>query len=130
MTTEDILKSWVIEEIINRDATYINSLPPSLLSLAVSYFNQDTASSFVNNIGFQSIVGEKGTSSQKTVLVKILMENINKNNLIDETFIILENIELSLSYNKSMIYGALQSYKATNNIDDSRVDDLIEKFKA
>ena len=41
----------------------------------------------------------------------------------------METIELSKDYNKSMIYGALESYKNSSGANDDQLDNLISKFK-
>mgnify|MGYP003299558801 CR=1 FL=1 len=125
----DILsKEYIINDITNRNLEYINALPKSLLELAIDCFNQETASSFVNNMSFLTVVATKGTTEQKKELVKVLTDNINKKNRLKETFTILETIELEKTYNKQMLCSALQSYKdGVTNVDE-RVDFLITKF--
>lgn len=125
---DELLKEIVTENIVGRDAQYINNLPGALLKLAVNSFTEDTASSYEENLEFLSVIASKGTSGQKNKLVKILVEHVNKKKHINETFNIFETIELEKDYNKQMICSALQSYKEGNETTDSRIDKLIEKF--
>jgi len=125
---DELLKEIVTENIVGRDAQYINNLPGALLKLAVNSFTEDTASSYEENLEFLSVIASKGTSGQKNKLVKILVEHVNKKKHINETFNIFETIELEKDYNKRMICSALQSYKEGNETTDSRIDKLIEKF--
>lgn len=125
---DELLKEIVTENIVGRDAQYINNLPGALLKLAVNSFTEDTASSYEENLEFLSVIASKGTSGQKNKLVKILVEHVNKKKHINETFNIFETIELEKNYNKQMICSALQSYKEGNETTDSRIDKLIEKF--
>ena len=128
LVNDILLKEYIINDITNRDLEYINVLPKSLLELAIDCFNQATASSFVNNMSFLTVVATKGTTEQKKELVKVLTDNINKKNRLKETFTILETIELEKTYNKQMLCSALQSYKdGVTNVDE-RVDFLITKF--
>ena len=126
----DRMKQSIVEDIVTRDSTYINQLPQSLLTLAVSNFTTETAKNYVDNMGFLSVVASKGTQEQKDELVKILVEKINRGRNLEAVFNILEDIELSKDYNKSMIYGALESYKENSGAKDERLDNFIAKFKA
>lgn len=125
---EQSLKELIIEEIVKRETIYINELPQSLLNLAVDCFSKETASSYNENFNFLAVIASKGSTEQKKELVKILTENINNRKYINQTFNILNNLELKKEYNKKMLSGALQAYKEDNTNDESRVDELIEKF--
>ena len=126
---DEILKVVVTENIISRDAQYINKLSGILLILAVNSFTEVTASSYEENLEFLSVIASKGTSEQKIILVGILIRNITGKKHINKTFDILEVIELKNENSLKMIYGALQTLKDSDNSIDSRIDDLIEKFK-
>ena len=123
------LKELIIESITNRDSTYINELPISLLDLAIGDFTKETSQLYENNMGFLSIIALKGTIPQKNELVNILTGNITDRKNIKETFDILETINLENDFNLKMLYGALQSYKINNNTDDERINALIERFR-
>lgn len=125
---DEKVKPYFIETITTRDAIFINALPLSLIELAINSFNQENSSQFVSNFGLLSVVASKGSIEQKTVIVKMMTENINKKKNLIETFDILDNIELRKKSNKTMLSGALQSYKESNP-DDGRVDQLIVKFE-
>lgn len=123
------LKELVTENIISRDSEYINELPSFLLELAINSFTEDTASQYVNNINFLKVISSKGSVTQKNILTKILTENINNKTNINETFDILEILQLEKDYNKEMICGALKSYKDSLGKTDDRIDELIKKFQ-
>ena len=123
------LKELVTENIISRDSEYINELPSFLLELAINSFTEDTASQYVNNINFLKVISSKGSVIQKNILTKILTENINNKTNINETFDILEILQLEKDYNKEMICGALKSYKDSLEKTDDRIDELIKKFQ-
>lgn len=125
---DEKMEPFFIDIITNKDAEYINALPQSLLELAVKSFCQENSSQFASNYGFLSVVASRGTIEQKEEIAKMMTANINNKMNLDETFKVLESIELTKSSNKIMLYGALQSYQESNP-DDSRVDSLISKFK-
>ena len=122
------IKPFFIEVITAKDSSYINSLPNSLLELAINSFNQENFSQFAKNTGFLSVIASKGTDEQKTEIVKMMTENINKKNNLDDTFNVLDCIVLKKSYNKDMLRSALQAYKDSDP-NDSRADALITKFE-
>ena len=130
LIVDDSLKEWVTENIIKREAQYINELPVPLLNLAVGSFSEETAYSYEGNMEFLAVIASKGSVKQKNELVKILIDNVNKKKYINETINILETIELSKDYNLKMICGALQSYKNGTEITDNRIDKLIEKYSS
>lgn len=125
---DEKVKPYFIETITTRDAIFINALPLSLIELAINSFNQENSSQFVSNFGLLSVVASKGSIEQKTAIVKMMTENINKQKNLNETFDILDNIELRKKSNKTMLLGALQSYKESNP-DDGHVEQLIIKFE-
>lgn len=125
---DEKVKQYFIETITTKDSDYINSLPQSLLELAVNSFSQENSTQFATNYGLLSVIALKGSVDQKTVIVKMMTENINKKKSLNETFGILEIIELTKKSNRTMLSGALQSYKESNP-KDSRVDQLISKFE-
>ena len=125
---DESIKPYFIDTITNKGTEYINALPQSLLKLAVKSFSQENASQFANNYGFLSVVASRGSVGQKEEIAKMMTANINNKMNLDETFSVLENIELTKSSIKMMLSGALQSYKDSNP-DDSRVDQLIKKFE-
>ncbi len=126
---DEQLKEFVTENITSRDAQYINELPVKLLNLAVNNFTEDTASSYEENLEFLSVIASKGTPEQHIILVGILTRNITGKKHLNETFNILEEIELKNENNLSMICGALQSLKENDNSYGIRIDNLIEKFQ-
>ena len=130
LIVDNPIKEWVTENIIERDAQYINILPGALLKLAVNSFTEETAYSYEGNMEFLAVIASKGSVKQKNELVKILIDNVNKKKYINETINILETIELSKDYNLKMICGALQSYKNGTEITDNRIDKLIEKYSS
>ena len=123
------VKAIMVEAITRRDTQYINALPKSLLRLAVNSFNEETALLYKDNMEFLMVIASKGSTNQKKELVKVLTDNINHKNHIDETFEILETLQLEKDYNRQMICSALQSYKDSNNTNDARIDKFIDKFK-
>lgn len=125
---DDKIKTFFIDVIKTKDAKYINELPQSLLGLAISCFSKENSSQFENNEGYLSVVAIKGTDEQKTEIVKMMTENINKKRNLELTFSVLACIELKKTYNKDMLRGALQSYKDSNP-NDNKVDDLIIRFQ-
>lgn len=125
---DDKIKTFFIDVIKTKDANYINALPQSLLELAISCFSKENSSQFENNEGYLSVVAIKGTDEQKTEIVKMMTENINKKRNLELTFSVLACIELKKTYNKDMLRGALQSYKDSNP-NDNKVDDLIIRFQ-
>lgn len=125
---DDDLKQLFINTIKTKDSNYINELPPSLFELAINSFSQDNSSQYKNNFGFLSVVASKGSDEQKTEIVKIMTANINNRKHLDETNSVLENLELTNTNNKTMLLGAIQSYKDSTP-NDNRFDKLIPKFE-
>lgn len=122
------VKQVITQDIIGRDATYVNQLSQSLLNLAISRFTIDTSTTYIDNMEFLSVIATKGSQEQKIELVKILTNKINQNKDIDKVLNILETIELSKDYNKSMLYGALQSYKESSGNNNEQLNKIISKF--
>lgn len=125
---DDYLKQLFIDTIKTRDSNYINTLPPSLFELAINSFSQKNSSQYENNTGFLSVVASKGSDDQKTEIVKMMTANINNKRKLDETHSILENLELTNKSNKTMLLGAIQSFKDSTP-NDNRFDSLISKFE-
>lgn len=124
----DRVKQAITQDIIGRDATYVNQLPQSLLNLAISRFTIETSATYIDNMEFLSVIATKGSQEQKIELVKILTNKINQNKDIDKVLNILETIGLSKDYNKSMLYGALQSYKESSGNNNEQLNKIISKF--
>lgn len=125
LVQNDVLKKYFIEDIITRDTDLINKLPESLLELAVGNFNKETMKSYLGNYAFLTIIANKGTDDQKTLLIKQFTENINKNANIEETMSILGTMEINKEGDRNMIKGALQTFNTSN---DENINKLISKF--
>ena len=128
LITEEKMKTLFTDIITKKDSKYINTLPQPLLELAVNSFSPENSNQFVSNFDFLSVIASKGSIEQKTAIVKIMSENINNNKNLNETFDLLGNIELTKKSDKTMLLGALLSYKESNPAD-GRVDSLIIKFE-
>lgn len=127
LVTNQSVKAITVEAITRRNTQYINALPKSLLRLAVSSFNEETALQYEENMDFLVVIASEGSTEQKNKLAGILNKNITDKKYLDKTFDILDVIELKESYSE-MICGALKSLKESEYSKDERIDNLIQKF--
>ena len=127
LVTNQSVKAITVEAITRRNTQYINALPKSLLRLAVSSFNEETALKYEENMDFLVVIASVGSTEQKNKLAGILNKNITDKKYLDKTFDILDVIELKESYSE-MICGALKSLKESEYSNDERNDNLIQKF--
>ena len=129
---DDNLKTAVANDIIKRDSAFINSLPQYLLTLAVDMFNNESVNDYTNNFTYLRIIAEKGSVSQKSVLVSTLIKHIDNNIHIEDVLSILKIIDLTSKEDKDLVVAHLNLYKKNHTDIEtetaSMVNTIIAKF--
>jgi len=134
LIADDSIKQIVIDDIVNRDSAFINSLPQELLSFAINAFTSQAASNYSANYVYLAIIAKKGNDSQKTVLVKLLQNDINNNQNIEKVLSVLDALEITKLTDINLLLALLNSYKE-NSLDENdelndRINSLISKFNS
>jgi hypothetical protein len=126
------IKQIVINDIVSRDSTLINSLPQELLDLAIKAYSNDSADNYSMNYVYLTVIAEKGDASQKSILIKSLWNNIYNKRNVQETFSIFEILELTKQTDIDLLLAHLNDFKENIPTEDSelnkRINDLILKF--
>lgn len=129
---DEAIKQILIDIITNRDSVFINSLPKSLLDLAINNFNSNTANNYTDNYNYLTIIAQKGEELQKSELVRILTIKISSDQNIKEVFSILEVIDSLKETDKNLIIASLESFIGRHNESENELldeaDKIIKKF--
>lgn len=107
-------KQIIIEIVVNKESSYINSLPTNFLELALKSFSRENYKEFKDNFEFLSIVAERGTINQTIYLVPLLRDKLSANSQIDNVLYTISKIKnIKETYKKDLI-SALQVYLEEN----------------
>lgn len=126
---EDI-KSVFVEDITNRDSKYINSLPSQLLTLSIGAFDENTSNNYINNYTYLGIVAEKGSSKQRSEIVRILNSNFSNNKDVQETISVFEKMGTIGKADKNIIIAQLEKYIESHVSEDESLKDRIDTLLA
>ncbi len=133
VVSDDEIKDAVVFEIVNRDSSFINALPKSLLDLAIAAFSRETSSNYLENYDYLRVVAEKGSTSQKTEIVRILHPNITNNKDIDATISVFEKLNVKNRADRNLIIAALEKHLESITSEESeekvKIEALVQKFK-
>jgi hypothetical protein len=121
-------KQIIIEIVVNKESSYINSLPTNFLELALKSFSKENYNEFKDNFEFLSIVAERGTINQTIYLVPLLRDKLSANSQIDNVLSTISKIKnIKETYKRDLI-SALQVYLEENK--ESILDDLKLKIES
>ncbi|MGL5563601.1 MAG: KAP family P-loop NTPase fold protein [Tannerellaceae bacterium] len=124
------LKSVFVEDITSRDSEYINSLPSQLLTLAIGAFDKNSSNNFINNYAYLTIVAERGSSKQRSEIVRILSSNFLNNKDTQETLAVFEKMEKIGQKDGNIVIAQLEKYLESYGNDDKSLNDRVEKLLA
>jgi len=129
---DELILQIVINDIVNRESEYINLLPIELLNLAVNAFTSESAQNYSENYIYLSIIAQKGDNTQKSELVKLLLNDMDNKKNIEEVLSILEELTITKTTDIKLIEAHLSSYKEgiqDDNIElNNRIVKLIQKY--
>lgn len=131
LSVQEEYKNLLTILIIEKDSSFINSLPPYLLKLAVNSFTKDSHISFADNFEFLSVIILKGNITQKGYIVKILTTKLDANQDIERVLDLINSMENIASFDKSgLLFSHLDNYQHQNKETIStELDDRIDKLK-
>ncbi len=131
LSTQEVYKNLLTTLIIEKDSSFINSLPPYLLKLAVSSFTKDNYNDYTNNFEFLSVIIQKGNIIQKGYVVKIVTSKLDANQDIQQMLDLIDKMDNISSFDKSgLLFSHLDNYQHQNKETISaELDDRIVKLK-
>lgn len=131
LSTQEVYKNLLPNLIIEKDSSFINSLPTYLLKLAVSSFTKDNCNDYSNNFEFLSVIIQKGNVTQKGYVVKIITAKLDANQDIERVLDLIDSMENISSFDKSgLLFSHLDNYQHQNKETISNdLNDKIIKLK-
>lgn len=129
IVNEDI-ESVVVEDITKRDSEYINSLPHQLQTLAIGVFDENTSNNYANNYTYLGIVSERGSSKQRSEIVRILNSNFSNNKDVQETISVFEKMGAIGKADKNIVIAQLEKYIESHVSEDESLKGRIEALLA
>lgn len=128
-------KSQLTALIVEKDSSFVNSLPTQFLKLAVNSFTKDSYINFADNFEFLSVIIQKGSTTQKGYVVKILTAKLDANQDIQRVLDLIDSMDSIPSFDKSgLLFSHLDNYQhqyketITKELND-RIDKLKKKAK-
>ncbi len=135
LSTQEVYKNILTNLIIEKDSSFVNSLPTQFLKLAVNSFTKDSYINFADNFEFLSVIIQKGSTTQKGYVVKILTAKLDANQDIQRVLDLIDLMENIPTLDKSgLLLSHLDNYQhqyketITKELDD-RIDKLKKKAK-
>ena len=132
-----LLESLIAEErykavlsglIIEKDCTFINSLPQKFLKLAVGTFKKDNFISFANNFDFLKVIIQHGNNVQKGYVIDILITKLDNNENIEESLNLIDAMESISSFDQSgLLHSHLDKYLRDNK--ETLEEELSKRIK-
>ncbi len=117
--------------ILRKEPSFINVLPKALLELALNSFREDNYFDYAENVDFLSVIVQKGSINQKKYIVKILIDNLDKNKNIKDTIRIINLMQEIPAFDTSgLLYSHLKNYQQENkDAIDKKLNETINKLK-
>ncbi|HLP36951.1 KAP family P-loop NTPase fold protein [Lacibacter sp.] len=129
----DFYKEIVLNCVISKPTNFINSLPSSILKLALNSFDSKSYLEFSNNYSFLEVVATGGTQVQINFLTKILNQKIDLNKDISMVISIASKIRNSKPSDKNLLKMHLESFKenyfeSMDESDKKNLNNLIKQL--
>lgn len=128
-------KNQLASLIVDKEYSFVNSLPNSLLKLAVNSFTKDSYTDYADNFEFLSVIAQKGNNIQKGFIVKILTSKLDANQDVDRVLNLIDSMENIPSFDKSgLLFSHLDNFQHQNKETisddlDGRIIKLKKKIK-
>lgn len=124
-------KNLLTDLIIEKDSSFVNSLPSKFLKLAVSSFNRNNYNDYSNNFDFLSVITQNGNNTQKRHVIKILTEKLDKNQDIESVLHLISSMENIPSFDEAgLLSSHLDNYQRQNKDNISQeINDRINQLK-
>lgn len=124
-------KNQLAALIVEKDYSFVNSLPNSFLKLAVNSFNKDSYNNYADNFEFLSVIVQKGNITQKGFVVKIATAKLDANQDIERVLDLIDLMENISSFDKSgLLFSHLDNYQHQNKeVISKELDDRVAKLK-
>lgn len=131
LTTQEAYLNLLTNLIIEKDSSFVNSLPTQFLKLAINSFKKDSYINFADNFEFLSVIIQKGNNTQKGYVVKILTAKLDTNQDIQHVLDLINSMEnISLFDKSGLLYSHLDNYQHQNKeMISTELDDKITKLK-
>lgn len=131
LTEQERYKNQLAALIVDKDYSFVNSLPNSFLKLAVNSFNKDSYNNYANNFEFLSVIIQKGNITQKGFVVKIVTAKLDANQDIERVLDLIDLMENISSFDKSgLLFSHLDNYQHQNKeVISKELDDRVAKLK-
>lgn len=131
LSDQERYKTFLADLIVQKDSVFVNSLPKKLLNLAVNSFKRNNYSDFSNNFEFLSVIIQKGSKTQKGLVVKILINKLDENQDLGEVLNLIDSMDDIPSIdNSGLLSSHLDSYQNQNKETISEeINDRIEQLK-
>lgn len=124
-------KNQLAALIVDKDYSFVNSLPNSFLKLAVNSFTKDSHNDYADNFEFLSVIVQKGNNTQKGYVVKIVTAKLDANQDVERVLGLIDSMENIPSFDKSgLLFSHLDNYQRQNKETISKeLDDKIVNLK-
>lgn len=124
-------KNHLMALIVDKDCSFVNSLPNPFLKLAVNSFTKTSHNNYADNFEFLSVIAQKGNNTQKGYIVKIATAKIDANQDVERILDLMDLMENIPLFDKSgLLFSHLDDYQHQNKETLSKeLDDRIIKLK-
>ena len=106
------------EYVASLDCDTINILPVSVSKLAVTTFKRENAESYRDNADFLILVLQKGNSSQKKEVVRLMKNKINNERDLRDVVKVLDNLITEDQQMLRTLVGELDAIKDSETVDE------------
>lgn len=127
LSTHGYYQDLIIENVVAKTTEFINRQPSFILNLAISSFDQTTASEFSDNDSFLEAVALNGTPQQIHILITILIRRIDSGENVSDIVSIVSKIKKIKATDKGLLKSHIESYLETNLDHISEVERKVVK---
>ena len=128
LSEQERYKKLLADLIVEKDSTFVNSLPQKLLKLAINSFKKENSNDFADNFEFLSVIMQNGTKAQKGYVVKILNTKLDSDQEIEQTLNLIDKMQDISTFDKSgLLHSHLDSYQRDNK--DSISEEVYQQIE-
>lgn len=133
LSKDSQIQAVVSNYVSTLDSETANALPFSIIKNAISIFNKDSAEAFKDNISFLLLVIEKGSATQKALVVTLMLDKILHEVDMENALHVLDSLETDNQSLIKQVIRSLESLKEKETVDagiKSQASTLISKLSA